>query len=485
MTESIIAGFAIATMVGLALWRPTVAVMTLGVFLFVQSALVRIDALPEQLTSAMSRADEIVLAALLVRTAVMRIGARDWSLPKPLWALVAFAAIGVVSAIANGVGPLETGLGIYLAAKAGLWLFVGLNLVVNIQVLARYTYLIGALFLGVVGVAVLQVLGVPLPWEPSERAGVIAATSIWNFHTAFGGALSVAAGLSVAAFRLPGERLGAAILAVGSVVGVLLSTARRLLASLSVAAVATVFALPASGRGHLRALLGMVRRPAVLALVLVTLALAAVAVGPRMASLATLTWERYVVNLENRDRFLLYEGAFHLVEQSPLLGRGPATYGSYASVVADSPAYKEVGYKRPRASMVVGGQTASVMAEYGLLGFAAFAGFIVLLVRALVPLARGSTGTIHAALATGGIFMVTNMVIESIVNPVFSNSFITFFTFVAIGIAIELGAAHEQDGDEATWDSALLSRQWRIRSVAAALLLLTALGVVVALAVPG
>ena len=484
MIESIIAGTAVAAAVGLAFWRPAIAVMGLGVFLFVQSALVRIDPLPNQLTSAISRADEIVLAALLVRMAYQWVRAGTPTLPKPLWALIVFAVIGVASALLNGVGPLETGLGIYLAVKSGLWLFVGLNLSVNVKVLARYGHLIGALFLGVVGVAVLQVIGVPLPWQPSSRAGVIAATSIWNFHTAFGGALSVAVGLSVAVFRLPGERVSATVLAACAVAGVLLSTARRLLASLSVAAVATIFALPNSGRAHIRTLMGSARRPAILALLIATVALAAVAVGPRMVNLATLTWDRYVVNLTNRDRFLLYEGAFRLVKQSPLLGRGPATYGSFASVVVDSPAYEEVGYRRPRASMVVGGQFASVLAEYGILGFAAFAGFVILLIRSLLPISRGSSGTIRAALATGGIFMVTNMVIESTVNPVFSNSFITFFTFVGIGVALKMHASPQRDDETDAWTPDLLGRRWRAGSLAAALLLLTVLGVTIALAVP-
>jgi hypothetical protein len=132
--------------------------------------------------------------------------------------------------------------------------------------------------------------------------------------------------------------------------------------------------------------------------------------------------------------------------------------------------------------MVVGGQVASVVAEYGILGFAAFVAFIVLVFSALVPIARGSWGTVRAALATGGIFMVANMVVESAVNPVFSNSFITFFTFVGIGVAMTLDAStrHDEDGD--SWNPADLSRRWRAGSLAATALLLALLGVIAALA---
>jgi O-antigen ligase len=483
LTDQIATGLLVAAIVGLSWWRPALAVMVLGVFLFVQAAIVRVDALPDQLTTTLGRADELFLAALVVRSAAVWVLRRTPRLPKALWALAAFGLVGVVSAFVNGVSPQAAGLGLFLAAKAGLWLFVGLSLPVDVRVLARYGYLIGALFVGVVVIAALQMIGVPLPWQPYTRAGVTAATSIWNFHTAFGGAMSVGVGLSVVALRLPSERIGGAVLAVSSVIGVLLSTARRLLVSLVVGAGAALVALPTDERRHLWSAFSVVRRPAVLVAVLVVLALAAVTVGPRLVNLASLTWERYVVELPSRDRYQLYAGAFQLVQESPLVGRGPATFGSYASVVFDSPAYEEVGYERPRASMVVGGQTASVIAEYGILGFLAFAAFLVLLIRELVPVSRGSSGTVRAALAAGGIFMIANMVVESFVNPVFSNSFITFFSFVGIGIAITLYRLSEADPTVGAWEPERFGDRWRTMSVLGAALLLVVLGVTVGVAV--
>ena len=484
MIELALAAIAVAIMVGLALWRPELAVMVLGVYLFIQSALIRIPSLPEELTMALERADEIVLAALVVRTLWQWLIARQAPLPTPLWALVAFGAIGVVSALVNGVGLVGAGLGIFLAVKAGLWLFVGRYLRVDVDILVRYATFIGALFVGVVAIAALQVLGVPMPWETTPRAGVFAATSIWNQHTAFGGALSVAIGLAVVAFRLPGERASAVILAVAGAAGILLSTARRLLASLVVAAVATLFVLPRGQRPPFRAWLSALRRPVVLVAVLVTLAATAIVVGPRLVSVATYTWEKYVVELGNRDRYRLYVGAYRLVEDSPIVGRGPATYGSYASVVVDSPAYEEAGFRRRNPAMVVGGQIASLFAEYGIFGFLAFATFLGLLVRALLPISRGAGGTLQAALATGGIFMVVNMVVESVVNPVFSSSFVTFFTFTGIGAAMTLHAASERDPSTGTWQADRLGVGWRLRALAAALLLLATLVALVAIAVP-
>jgi len=470
-------------MVGLALWRPELTVMALGAYLFIQSALVRLDTLPAELTMALARADEIVLAALLVRTAAWWLMAGRPPIPTPLWALAAFAAIGVVSAVVNGVGPLGMALGIFLAVKAGLWLLVGSFLRVNVRTLARYAYFIGALFVGAVGIAALQVIGVALPWETTPRAGVFAATSIWNQHTAFGGSLTVAMALSVAAFRLPGEWLSAAILGVSAAAGILLSTARRLLVSVAVAIVAVVVALPAGERRRIRSWRSVVRRPAALIILIAVIGVTAVVIGPRLVSVATYTWDRYVVDLADRDRYRLYEGAFQLVQESPIVGRGPATYGSYASVVVDSPAYEEVGFRRRNPTMVVGGQMGSLAAEYGIMGFVAFAAFLVLLVRALLPIARGAPSTVQAGLALGGIFMVTDMVVESVINPVFSNSFVTFFSFLGIGVALTLHRAAQSDPHAGIWDPAFLTRRWRAAAVAGAVLLLVALVAVAAIAV--
>ena len=482
MTQIIIAGFAVALIVGLALWRPEAMVMALGIYLFVQSALVRLSSLPDGLTTALSRADEIVLAALVVRTFALWCLTRRPPLPKPLWALAAFAAIGVISAIVNGVGLVGTGLGIFLAVKSGLWLFVGRSLRLDKRILARYAYFIGALFVGVVVVAALQILGVPMPWETTARAGVFAATSIWNQHTAFGGALVVAVALSAAAFRLPGEGLSAAVLLGASGLGIVLSTARRVLASLAIAFAVVLFAVPRGDLTRIRARLNALRQPMVLGTFLVVVGIGSVLIIPRVVTVATYTWEKYVVELTHRDRYRLYEGALRLVERSPVVGRGPATYGSYASVVVNSPAYREVGYNRPQDSTVVGGQLGSLAAEYGILGLGAFATFLVLVVRALWPISRASTGTIQAGLATGGILLVSDMVVESVINPVFSSSFITFFTFAGIGAAMTLHAATEHDLEAGTWMSSLVSRRARAGAFAAAALLLLMLGAAAAMA---
>jgi hypothetical protein len=466
--------------VALVVWRPAVAVIGLGVFLFAQSAIIRLDGLPPQLTHAASRADEIVLLALVVRTTAALVLQRRIPLPRPLWALGAFTAVGVMSAAVNGVEPLQAAVGLFLAIKAGLWLYVGRFLRVNDQAIVRYGYIIGSLFLGTVVIAVLQFAGVTMPWDPHVRhSGALAATSIWNQHTAFGTALAVGVGLAVAGLRLPGERMGASILAFANAIGIVLSSVRRLLLSLPASAIVTVWALPTGERHALLGSARVVRRPVVLASIAAGLALVAILAGPRFIQIADDTWNQYVVDITTRDRFRLYEGAVQLVENSPLLGRGPATYGSYASVIFDSPAYAEVGFDRPD-KVKMAAPYGSLIAEYGLLGVLSFAAFVALLFGALLPIARSGIGTVPAALAAAGIFMLVDMVIESVVNPVFSNSFVTFFVFVGIGAAMSLGAS-DREPAATVWDPNAIERRWRIGAVPGAFLFLGALAVVAVL----
>ena len=107
--------------------RPVWVVLATGVFLFVQSAVIRLDAIPDQIAQLFARADEAVLLLLVMRTTIVL--ARDLriarkTIPKALIALAAFIAIGVIGAIVNQVPIATAGAGLYLAIKAGLWLYV-------------------------------------------------------------------------------------------------------------------------------------------------------------------------------------------------------------------------------------------------------------------------------------------------------------------------------------------------------------------------
>ncbi|HEY2915595.1 MAG TPA: hypothetical protein VGI98_00085 [Candidatus Limnocylindrales bacterium] len=426
----------------LAFIRPELLAALAGLFLFVQSALERLTFLPGPIERLISSSDEGVLVVLLAWVA-----ARAWwrserlRLPAVLWPLAVMLLVALAGTILNRVPPDQAALGTFLALKAPLWLVVGANLEVSPRDLRRYATLIGALFAAAAIIGVVQLLGLDLPWTTHlRRSGDIAATSIFNQHTVFGSAMAVGVGLAVAGLLDPPSRRRAVVLLAATVIGGLISTTRRLLVSLPLSALALIRSLrlpivtPARvARG--RAVLSRRSAQILLALAVVaSVGIAAVVVAPRVVHLVGATWDEYVINASTRDRYELYGGAFRLVADSPVVGRGPGTYGSWASVVYKSPVFGQVGVHL-KVGLRTGAPYASLLAEFGLLGAAAFMAFVALLYRALIRVAR-RTGELAAAIAGGAAFMVVDMVIESVVHVSFVDSFAAFFVFVGAGLAL-------------------------------------------------
>ena len=196
---SLVTVVAIVAIVAIAAtWQPERTVMALGVFLFVQSAIVRVDLIPEAMRSTVGRLDEVVVVALAVRFAVAGAVTRQFAWPGALWAALAFVGVGLLSMTVNAVPLVEGSVGLFLALKGALWLFVAAQLRYDRLVVMRYTAVVAALFMAAIGVAVVQFAGVSLPWDPLvRRSGELAATSIWNQHTVFGSALALSGGVAV------------------------------------------------------------------------------------------------------------------------------------------------------------------------------------------------------------------------------------------------------------------------------------------------
>jgi arylsulfatase A-like enzyme len=418
--------------------RPERMAMALGVYLFAQSSIVRVPDIAPGLQEAFARLDEVVLLLLVARTVVARVVSRDFRLGGPLWAIAAFGAIGLVSSVMNSVPVEMSAVGIYLAVKPALWLFVALSFRYDRVVIARYLTLIGSLFAVAIVLAALQFAGLTLPWDTHvRRSGELAATSIWNQHTVFGSAMAVAIGLSVVAMRMPGWRRYGLLLAVGAAGGVVLSTVRRLLVSVPVALAVVYSTLSQAERTAVGAVARRIRAWPVALVIAVTVVGLGVVIGPRMVRVVGDTWDEYVVQAADRDRYALYRGGAELLVDSPVVGRGPGTFGSYASVLFESTAYDEVDVILPD-SLKMGAPYASLLAEFGLAGTVAFLAFVALLAIRLRPIAAASDDLLAAGLASGGIFMLADMVIESVVHVTFSDSFVAYFAFTSAGAALAL-----------------------------------------------
>ena len=470
--------------------RPGWMVLAMGVFLFVQSGVIRLPGLPTDARALFSRMDEVALLVLVLRTTVWlvatnrgHIGRAVRTFPAALWGLGILAGVGAISALLNRVELVQASVGIFLTVKAGLWLYVARYLRVNDRHVVLYGHVVSGLFIGALAVALLQLAGVSMPWHPNVRpiSGEFAGTSIFSQHTVFGSSMAVAVGLGVAALALRGERgVGALVTGVG-LLGIFLSSVRRLLISIPLAALLSIWAT-SRYRQTLADLGRLLRsRPGQLAAIAAAIVLVVVT-GPRLVHLASDTWQEYVVNAANRDRYELYGGAVRLVVDSPLVGRGPGTYGSYTSVLYHSTAYAELGMRISNA-LKMGAPYASLLGEVGLLGAAAFVAFVALVLRDLLRIARRVTPTVERALATAAAFMIVDMLIESLVHPTFRDSFIVFFVFVGAGTALSLSAAR-QGGAATAWDPGVLDGKARSLGVLSGVLAIAALTVVLGLVVP-
>ena len=169
-----------------------------------------------------------------------------------------------------------------------------------------------------------------------------------------------------------------------------------------------------------------------------------VVIGPRIIGIFGDTWDEYVVNAAARDRYDLYRGGFDLAVRSPIVGRGPGTFGSYASVLFHSSAYAELGIRLPD-SLKTGAPYASLLGEFGIAGVIAFGTFVALTIRALLPAARSPHATVVRAVASAAFVLVVDMTLESVVHVTFSDSLGSFIAFGSAGAAIRLwGTAGEE-----------------------------------------
>ncbi|HET9345134.1 MAG TPA: hypothetical protein VFO05_05475 [Candidatus Limnocylindrales bacterium] len=414
--------------------------LALGPWLFLQAALIRLPEIRGSLRAVISASDEIILV-MLVGWVVLRAVRRPAPLivPRALIPIVGFVIVGGISAVLNAVAPAQALSGMLLGTKAAAWFFVFANLVIDVERLVRYYTFIGVLFFITAAIGLAQWLGLDVPWVThTRRTGEVAATSIWNQHTVFGSAMAIGVGLAVAAISLPRTRRQGFALLVATSIGVVISTVRRLHVALPVSALIVIVAL-GQWRGALDRSRAVVRRVVAdrrwLLAALGGIVLAAALIIPYGVRMGASLWDEYVVDAADRDRYELYGGAATLLARSPLVGRGPGTYGSWASIVFDSPAYAEAGVSLPDR-LKTGAPYASLAAEFGLAGTLLFFAFIVMSFRTMIAIARSVPETVRGALATGVAFLIVDFAIESVVHIAFVDSFAAYFAFGTAGLVL-------------------------------------------------
>jgi O-antigen ligase len=431
---------------------PEAVALAAGPWLFVQAAVIRLPEVTGTPRAIISSSDEAVLAIL----GVWILGRAAWRgtaliIPRVALAILAFVAVALAGTFLNEVPIPQAASGTFLALKAPAWFVIAANLRLDGPRLRRYCWLIGFLFVATAAIGLLQVLGVDMPWEThTRRTGDVAATSIWNQHTVFGSAMAVGVGLGVAALAYPPSRRWGFIILVATSVGVVLSTVRRLHIALPLAGLAVVLAL---GRGRRireaasdgwRWLRG---RPVALAAAGAGTLLVLLLVVPYGVRMVDSVYDEYVLDAADRDRYELYGGAFAHLGRSPLIGRGPGTYGSWSAVLFDSEAHEEVGVSLP-VRYLTGAPYASLLAEFGLIGAAAYLLFVLGSARTMAAIARSAPGTIAGALAVGAGFLIIDFAIESVVHIAFIDSMASYFCFGAAGLALAGSASPDRHAVE-------------------------------------
>ena len=395
--------------------------------LFLQAAVVNIDAMPEHWISRLKSIDEAVVMGFVIAVALFS-RYRPGTFHKKLRLVIAvFLGISALSAFSNNVpwSPATTSL--FLFVKGYLLYFAVSRITATERQSELFVYFVAGTLLVCTAIAFLQVAGVNLPWHLDYRLhlGVQSATSIFNHHTRWATASSLGVAVAMALVICSPRERRWQILLVVLAIGMLMSTSRRHLVSMPLAFFVCSWVMLPTVAMRVRR---FVTYGAVAALVVVMLI-------PVLAAFARGTYQEYVVHARSRDRYVLYKSGFELAVDSPVLGRGPGTFGSWPSVTSDSPVYWELGIERLVPTQYKNGAPyASYLGEGGFLGLVFVLGIFSLMGRRLAFLAERMTSKPDRILTGATLIIFANGLLETIVHPFFTGSIATYVFFGAFGL---------------------------------------------------
>ena len=110
-------------------------------------------------------------------------------------------------------------------------------------------------------------------------------------------------------------------------------------------------------------------------------------------------------------------------------------YGSWMSVLYESPVYAQLGISTLVPLQYRNGAPyAGVLGEGGILGFGLYLTIFVILVKKLVSSALHPRSQIHRLMANVSLMLVLGGMLESIVHPYFTGSIATYLCFMMVGL---------------------------------------------------
>lgn len=364
-------------------------------------------------------------------------GRRELRLTELELPVAAFAVVGIVSAVANGVPAA--------IAIAGLRALLQFYLLYFIVVQAGFDReWLKKLILVLMGFAILLALfgltqiitGIPsgealVDVRETSIAGRIVST--FENPNNFGGflLLMLSVAIALALDRTSGSMRAYAILGIAVILlALVLTYSRGAWLGLVVALIVL-------------AILKDQRLLAVMALAVLVVIIAAPSVVDRLAFGFS---GGYMQTSSTGGRLLYWRKAIEVMMMNPLLGAGPGRFGGAVAAIFTTPVNALVGFA-PNYQLWVDSQVFQILAELGLLGIAAFLWVPVTFARNAVAYIKKETDPFWRSCAAGCIAAVAGILVQGMVVGVWETHQIAAFFWLMMAIVMSLAVTSETGGE--------------------------------------
>ena len=396
------------------------------ILLFIQAAIVNIEGLPDSLISVIKPLEELFLIIIMIFSIFIVDYSRVFRFSSIQIMLFVFTLHLIGSAIYNNV-TINIALSSWvLFIKGFMFYWVISKMQFNTSSFNKVIRLLIGFFIFCSIVAFLQLVGINLLWEPEYRLHFdsIATTSIFNHHTLWATAISLAVCISLGLYFPEKKKIYLALFLV-FFISLLLTTSRRHLVAIPFAFLITTFLLGTGFKKYIK-----------LFRLFLLFGFIGLLFLPWLITVAQGTFQEYVVQAETRDRFALYIGAVELANDSPIFGRGPGMYGSWPSLVYKSPVYSELGIdKIVKPEFMNGAPIAGFIGEFGWVGFSIISMMFFSVFKRIISLIRKSKDNYPVfQLGIVVLLLFFNGITETIVHPYFTGSIATYIFFGLMGL---------------------------------------------------
>ena len=381
--------------------------------------------IPLKIRTALNRMDEVVWFFFLFVLLAKSFHYNRWIVRRTGLEIPAalFLVNGILSMIINRTNFFWSVIAMLLALKGIIIYMVAINLNFTIENVITFYKRVFYFFLLAFFIGLLQFLGVNIPLLPEQtRLGVKVASSIFGHHAIFGLVMAIGYSLTTGIY-LANRKKKWIVLSIAFLLGIIISSVRKSLLGIILG---TLFVF----LNH-RAL--RINKRDIYAGVGLMLILFAIFYN-RFSDLIQGTQREYVRNVEVSPRFLLYYGAFRILQNKPLTGEGPGRYGSYVSVVTKSNIYRKYGVEMPDR-FKVDTYWAYIAGEYGIPGILFIILILAALFKNLFALARQDiTNDLIRGLIIGNIMLFVEFFVESPTIGIYKLSLPAFVLFGGTGI---------------------------------------------------